>query len=154
MNIEFRKPTEKDAIDIATWKYEGEYSFYDNDKTEVKKQWVMNIHQEENAFVLYNEKNELIGNCSFDYDEEHKEYMLGLQMRPNLTGQGKGIEYVKSIIDFGKKKYKFNSLVLLVAKFNERAIKIYKKLDFNTIEEFTCEVNGEVKDFIAMKKVF
>lgn len=39
MNIEFRKPIESDSNDIATWKYEGIYSFYDNDKTETKKQW-------------------------------------------------------------------------------------------------------------------
>lgn len=37
MKIDFRKPTERDARDIAKWKYEGIYSFYDNDKTEAKK---------------------------------------------------------------------------------------------------------------------
>ncbi|MBS4539352.1 GNAT family N-acetyltransferase [Clostridium sp. D2Q-11] len=152
MNLEFRKPTEQDGSDIATWKYEGEYSFYDNDKTETKNEWARNIHNEENAYVIYNENNELIGNCSFDLEDG--EYMFGVQMRPDLTGKGKGTEIVKTILDFGKKTYDFNTLVLLVAKFNQRAIRIYEKLDFEIIEEFVWNVNDEQKEFIAMRKTY
>lgn len=154
MNIDFRKPTESDAKDIATWKYEGIYSFYDNDKTEAKRQWASNIHKEENAFVMYNEKNELIGNCSFDYDEEDNKFMFGVQMRPNLTGKGMGTEVVDTILNFGKEKYKFNEIYLLVAKFNKRAITIYEKLGFKTIDEFIWHVNNEEKEFIEMSKTW
>lgn len=150
MNIEFRKPTENDAKDIVTWKYEGIYSFYDNDKTEGKKQWAANIHHEENTFVLYNEKNELIGNCCFDYDEN--QIMLGVQMRPDLTGKGMGTEIVKIILDFGREKFKFDEIRLYVAKFNKRAIRLYEKLKFEIIDEFIWNVNGEEKEFISMKK--
>lgn len=154
MKIDFRKPTESDAKDIATWKYEGIYSFYDNDKTEAKRQWASNIHKEENAFVMYNEKNELIGNCSFDYDEEDNKFMFGVQMRPNLTGKGMGTEVVDTILNFGKEKYKFNEINLLVAKFNKRAITIYEKLGFKTIDEFIWHVNNEEKEFIEMSKTW
>jgi len=154
MNINFRKPTESDAKDISTWKYEGIYSFYDNDKTEAKKQWANNIHKEENAFAMYNEKNELIGNCSFDYDDEENKFMFGVQMRPNLTGKGMGTEVVATILNFGKEKYKFNEIDLLVAKFNKRAITVYEKLGFNTIDEFIWHVNNEEKEFIAMRKIW
>lgn len=150
MNIQFRKPTERDGKDIATWKYEGIYSFYDNDKTEGKKQWASNIHNEENTFVLYNEKNELIGNCSFDHEEEG--ILFGVQMRPNLTGKGMGTEIVKTILEFGREQYKFNELDLLVAKFNKRAIRVYEKLGFEIVDEFVWNVNEEEKEFIAMKK--
>lgn len=94
MNIDFRKPIEDDSRDISTWKYEGVYSFYDNDKTEMKQQWASNIHKEDDIFAMYNENNELIGTCSFDYDEEDKKYMVGVQMRPNLTGKGMGTEVI------------------------------------------------------------
>lgn len=154
MNIEFRKPIEKDSRDISTWKYEGIYSFYDNDKTEMKQQWASNIHKEDDIFAMYNENNELIGNCSFDYDEEDKKYMVGVQMRPSLTGKGMGTEVISSIIEFGKKTYSFDELYLLVAKFNERAIKIYKRLGFEVTEEFTWFVNGEEKEFYEMKKAW
>jgi [ribosomal protein S18]-alanine N-acetyltransferase len=152
MNIQFKKPTEKDGIDIATWKYQGEYSFYDNDKTEVKNQWAKNIHKEENAFVIYNERNELIGNCSFDYDEG--KYMFGIQMRPNLTGMGMGTQIVETVLEFGRQKYKFDKIELLVAKFNKRAIRVYEKLGFEKIDEFIWHVNGEEREFIAMKTTY
>lgn len=152
MNIEFRKPTERDAKEIVTWKYEGIYSFYNNDKTEAKQAWASNIHTEENAHVLYNEKNELIGNCSFEYDED--KIIFGVQMRPNLTGKGMGTEIIKTILDFGRSEYKFNEIELYVAKFNKRAIRIYEKLGFEIIDEFTCIANDEEKEFISMKKIY
>ncbi|MFR1707405.1 MAG: GNAT family N-acetyltransferase [Clostridium sp.] len=150
MEFKFKKPTEVDAKHIATWKYEGKYSFYNNDKTEAKQQWALNIHKEENTFAIYNEKDELIGNCSFDFDDG--EFILELQMKPDLTGGGTGTEFVRAILNFGKNTYNFNEVSVLVAKFNERAIKIYKKLGFEKTEEFIWKVNGEEKEFIAMVK--
>ena len=154
MKLEFKKPIESDAIDIATWKYEGEYSFYNNDKTEVKQEWARNIHKEENAFVIYNEGQELIGNFSFDYDEEQDVFMFGVQMRPSFTGKGMGTEIIKSILDFGRDEYKFDTIELLVAKFNKRAIRLYEKLGFEKIDEFTWFVNNEETEFISMRKTY
>ncbi|MBL4936950.1 GNAT family N-acetyltransferase [Clostridium sp. YIM B02515] len=153
MNIEFRKPLEKDANEIATWKYDGKYSFYDNDKTEAKKEWASNIHKEENTFVIYNESEELIGNFSFDYDDDGH-LMLGVQMKPSFTGRGMGTEIVQSILNFGREIYKFDKIELLVAKFNKRAIRVYEKLGFIKTEEFIWNVNNEEKEFISMKKVY
>jgi [ribosomal protein S18]-alanine N-acetyltransferase len=153
MNIEFRKPTAADASDISTWKYEGEYCFYNNDKTEAKKEWALNIHKEKDAFVIYNEENELIGNCSFDYDEDDCKYILGVQMKPEITGKGMGTEIVKAILNFGRQTYNFESIELFVAKFNKRAIRVYEKLGFNKTDEFVWNVNNEEKEFISMKKV-
>lgn len=152
MDIKFRKPTESDAKDISSWKYDGIYNFYDNDKTEAKKNWALNINNEQNTFSIYNDKNELIGNCCFDYDAEDKLYTFGVQMRPRLTGKGLGREVVEAILSFGRETYKFNEIGLLVAKFNKRAIKVYKKLGFNIKEEFIWNVNSEEKEFVAMRK--
>jgi len=152
MKIDFRKPTERDARDIATWKYEGIYSFYDNDKTEAKKQLASNIHNDEESLAMYDEKEQLIGNCSFSIDED--EFELGVQMRPSLTGKGMGTETVKTILDFGREKYKFNSIKLLVAKFNKRAIRVYEKLEFKKIDEFVWNVNGGETEFIEMRKTY
>lgn len=154
MEMKFRKPTEIDAADIATWKYEGEYSFYDNDKTEAKLQWARNIHNEENVFVACNEENEMICNFSFRYDEDEGDYVFGIQMRPNLTGKGMGTDIVRAILDFGRDKYKYDRVGLLVAKFNKRAIRVYEKLEFVQFDEFLWNVNGEEKEFIAMRKCY
>ena len=103
---------------------------------------------------MYNEENELIGKCGFDYDKEDEIFSLGVQMKPSLIGKGFGTEVVEAILKFGKETYKFNEIDLLVAKFNKRAMKVYEKLGFKITDEFTWYVNEEEKEFIAMKKVF
>jgi len=152
MNFEFRTPTKNDVQDILTWKYEGIYSFYDNSIQKEKIESIENFIDSDNNFSIYNEYNELIGNCSFYYIEEF--FCVGLQMRPDITGKGFGTEFVKSIINFGKQKYNLNYLDLTVAKFNSRAIKVYEKLGFKVIEEFVNIIRGNDYDFIAMRLVF
>ena len=154
MEIEFRRPTKSDVEDMVTWKYEGIYSFYNNDKTEAKKEWISNLYNEEDAFSMYNEENELIGNCCFEHDDEHNEYLFGVQMRPCLTGKGMGTEVVTNILNFGKEKYNLSEITLLVASFNERAIRLYEKLGFKIIEQFPANVNNEDIIFVEMKKAW
>ena len=151
MNIDIRRATEFDAENIATWKFEGIYSFYDNDRTEGKKEWASNIDKDENAFGIYNEKNELIGNCCFDRDDEDDQVFFGIQMRPDLTGKGLGKEVLENVLEFGRKKYNLEKINLLVAKFNERAIKVYERLGFRVINEFVWNVNGGEYEFVDME---
>lgn len=149
MMLEFRKPTENDSKEISTWKYDGIYSFYDNDKTKTKQEWALNIHKDENAFMIYKE-NELIANCCFNFDKD--KILFGIQMKPNLTGKGMGTDIVNAALNFGREKFKFNNIWIFVAKFNNRAIKIYKKLGFKITYEFVWKVNGEETGFIEMQK--
>ncbi|MEG2289859.1 MAG: GNAT family N-acetyltransferase [Clostridium sp.] len=151
MKIQIRRVTESDAKNIATWKFDGIYCFYDNDRSEGKKEWAMNLDKDESAFGIYNETNELIGNCCFDRDEDDKEVSFGIQMRPDLTGKGIGKEILEVVLEFGREKYNLEKINLLVVKFNERAIKVYKRLGFKVTEEFVWNVNGGEYEFLAME---
>ncbi len=152
MKLEFRVPIKSDIEDILTWKYDGIYSFYDNSIQKEKIEWIESFIGSNDNFSIYNDDNELIGNCSFYYIEEF--FCIGVQMRPRLTGKGLGSEFVKSIINFGKEKYSLNYIDLTVAKFNRRAIRVYEKLGFKIIEEFVNNIRGVDYDFIAMRLVF
>lgn len=153
MDISFRRPTESDARIFVTWKYDGIYSFYNNDKTEAKKEWIETIYNDESAYTILN-GTEVIGNCCFEYDEDEKEYEFGIQMRPDLTGKGNGVHYVSAAIEFGRNTYGFNTLVLLVADFNKRAYKLYSNLGFLKFDEFDTICNGEDTHFLVMRKTF
>ena len=152
MKLEFRVPTKSDVDDILTWKYDGMYSFYDNDIQKEKMEFIESFVDSDDNFSIYNDNNKLVGNCSFYYIEEF--FCVGLQMRPDLTGKGFGIEFAKSIIDFGREKYKLNYIDLTVAKFNNRAIKVYEKLGFKVIDEFVNTIRGNDYDFLAMRIIF
>ncbi len=152
MKLEFRAPIKSDIEDILTWKYDGIYSFYDNSIQKEKIEWIESFIDSDDNFSIYNEQNELVGNCSFYYIEEF--FCLGVQMRPELTGRGFGTEFVRAIINFGKKKYNLSYIDLTVAKFNKRAIKVYEKLGFKIIEEFVNTIRGNDYDFMAMRLEF
>ncbi|WP_291579723.1 GNAT family N-acetyltransferase [Clostridium sp. UBA6640] len=152
MKFEFRAPIKSDIEDILTWKYEGIYSFYDNSIQKEKIESIKRSIDSDNDFSIYNEHNELVGNCSFYYIEEF--FCLGVQMRPELTGKGFGTEFVRSIINFGKKKYNLSYIDLTVAKFNKRAIRVYEKLGFKFIEEIVNTIRGNDYDFLIMRLEF
>lgn len=152
MKLEFRAPIKSDIEDILTWKYDGIYSFYDNSIQKEKIEWIESFIDSDDNFSIYNEHNELVGNCSFYYIEEF--FCLGVQMRPELTGKGFGTEFVRAIINFGKKKYNLSYIDLTVAKFNKRAIRVYEKVGFKFVEEIVNTIRGNDYDFLIMRLEF
>lgn len=151
MKYDFRKVTNNDVEEILPWKYEGIYSFYNNDSVQAKIDWIKGLPEEDKAFSVYSDKNELIGHCEIYTDEG---ITLSVQMKPDLTGKGMGKEFVQAFLQFAKEKYNLKSIGLMVAKFNERAIKLYKNIGFEKTEEFTSESNGKEVEFLVMEKQF
>lgn len=149
MTYEFRKVTTEDVEDFLTWKYEGVYSFFDNDFSEGKINYIKTFPNDDNAFSVYNDKNELVGNCTIYLNEK---VTFSVQLRPSLTSKGMGKEFMQSFLNFAKNKYNLKTIGLSVLKFNERAIRLYKSLDFKITNEFIGRtVKGEM-EFIAMEK--
>ncbi len=73
-------------------------------------------------------------------------------MRPNLTSKGMGKEFLEAFLEFAKNKYNLKDIELSVLKFNERAIRLYKSLDFKVTDEFMGKtVKGEM-EFIKMER--
>ncbi|WP_346962565.1 GNAT family N-acetyltransferase [Clostridium sp.] len=85
---------------------------------------------------------------------EDGQMAIGLGLKPELTGQGLGKEFARACIEFGIQRlnYKGNNVKLMVASFNERAIKIYIKLGFKEIERNVLETSDGYTEFIIMDK--
>lgn len=101
MNYEFRKVTDKDVEDFLTWKYDGVYSFFDNDFSQGKINYIKSFLKDNDVFSVYNDENELIGNCAIYSNEK---VTFSVQMRPSLTSKGLGKEFVGSFLNFAKEK--------------------------------------------------
>ena len=146
---EFRRVLENDVEDMLTWKYEGIYSFFDNDLSEGKINYIKSFPTDDNAYAIYDEKNQLVGNCALYLNDK---VSFSIQMRPNLTSKGMGKEFLEAFLEFAKEKYNLKNIELSVLKFNERAIRLYKSLDFEVTDEFIGKtVKGEM-EFIKMEK--
>jgi len=79
---------------------------------------------------------------------------VGFGLRPDLTGKGLGASFVKAGIEYGLYNFSYSKdhIMLAVAKFNKRAIKLYKKIGFETTKEYDQKTNGGIYRLVAMKK--
>ena len=144
----------KHAEEIAyNWKYEDPYSFYNMTEDEEDLQEFLNQESWKDSFyAVINEQKELVG--FFQYNVDNSELVIGLGLKPELTGLGLGEKFVKSGLTYGISKFKdkAESITLSVASFNERAIKIYQKLGFEIAKQELVHTNKNDYEFFIMKK--
>ncbi|WP_216378137.1 GNAT family N-acetyltransferase [Arcanobacterium phocae] len=141
---------QKDAMEIANlWKYPDQYSFYDMTEDVDDYNEIVDPKQRENYFSI-KENGSLIG--YFVVDSNDDSVTLGLGMRPELTGQGKGESFLNYIISFIVKKYKPTKIKLSVVDFNKRAMKVYKKCGFKETGTSMLPSNGSVFNFVHMER--
>lgn len=154
MQLTVRRRTHEDINEFLTWTYDGIYSFYDNNSQIEKMDGLKESVHLERAFSVVDDNDNLIGNCEFyNVDEDGKDILvLGVQMKPTLTGKGNGSAFVKAIIAQGRERLKFTHLELAVADFNERAIRTYEKEGFKKRDEFKNEIRGQQYRFVIMAK--
>jgi len=154
MELTLRRRSEEDVKEFLSWKFEGVYSFYDNDIQVEKIDWIKQSVHSEKAFSVIDEKDNLIGNCEFyDGGDDGEEIVaVGVQMNPILIGKGLGSKFVHSIIEQGKEILEFNRLEITVADFNERAVKTYENEGFVKTGEYPTEIRGNTYNFISMIK--
>ncbi len=138
------------AIHIADdWKYPDEYSFYDMTEDSEDYAEIVSENLRGDRYYSVFEDGILIGYFCFYEEDEFVE--IGLGLRPDLTGQGKGIEFLNLITDFIINKTNNKSLRLSVAKFNKRAIKVYKKAGFYEVSNKKVNTNGGIYEFVIME---
>jgi RimJ/RimL family protein N-acetyltransferase len=131
----------EDLAELATWRYESPYEFYDGGQEPVENP--------ERYFIACDDDG-LVGFYYFEPKEDALEYGLGL--RPDLAGRGLGLEFFRDGIEFGRERYLQGRVRLFVAAFNERAIKVYERAGFRETERHmrTFARWGEV-EFVNME---
>ncbi|WP_342770087.1 GNAT family N-acetyltransferase [Oceanobacillus chungangensis] len=137
MQLSIRKMTEKYAIEILCWKYEKPYDFYNQVLT---SDAIMELLTNK-YYVTLDEYEQLIGffcvgkSAKVPAGERNVAYKedfidVGIGMKPEFTGKGKGLEFFSNILRFIEENYRNSPIRLTVAEFNERAIHLYEKLNF------------------------
>lgn len=150
MEYKFEEMTQEQAEDIAfNWHYNGEFSFYDMESDKEDLVEFLDPDKRGNSHFVVMNDTEVIGFFSFN-EVTQNTIDLGLGMRPDLTGNGHGLRFLIAGIDFAKAKYNPEKITLSVATFNQRAIKVYRKLGFEEVETFMQDTNGSRYEFLKM----
>ena len=120
MKLSIRPASAKTFAEMARWRYEPPYDFYDGD--------VDPVLNPERFYEVLGEEGALVG---FYYFEEKGDALeTGLGLRPDLTGRGFGLEFFRAGLEFGRARFRPARMILNVAAFNERAINVYERASF------------------------
>lgn len=151
MRYEFRVIEQEQAEDIAyNWHYDGEYSFYDMEADEEDLNEFINLKARGNTTFAAMKENELVGFLIVDQVDDVT-FEIGLGMKPILTGKGMGYEFLMALMDFVKSKFTPEKIILSVATFNQRAIKVYKRAGFKEVDTYMQDTNGSTYEFLRME---
>ncbi|MRG87268.1 GNAT family N-acetyltransferase [Salinibacillus xinjiangensis] len=149
MKYQLKPMSQSDAEIIAEWKYEGPYSFYNPKSDEEDLQLLLSPQTREGVYYsVFDQDESLVGYYSFN--DEGKSVEIGLGLRPDLTGQGGGREFVIAGLEYARHKFNPQHFKLAVATFNHRAIKVYERVGFERGQTFLQRTNGGEYEFLSM----
>ena len=109
----FRLMNEEDTREIAAWRYEAPYDFYDmtNDPEGLEK--LLGPPERRRGYYTVLSGGELVGFfCyslggqlpGFDYPGDGC-IDIGLGLRPDLTGKGLGLKFIRAGLQFGRRRF-------------------------------------------------
>jgi RimJ/RimL family protein N-acetyltransferase len=137
--------SEENARELTTWQYDPPYDLYD-----LKPEDLTGLLNPDYGYhQVIDQKGILIGYCCFgldaqvpggDYQQNGPGVLdIGVGLRPDLTGRGRGITFVGAILDCGYAKYGPEVLRATIASFNQRSLRTFQCLGFEIQGSFIRE---------------
>ena len=142
--------TEEEAEEVISWRYPGEYAFYDMERDVEDMAELRASHVREAKYFSALQDSELVGFFEFEVDGEVVEFGLGL--RPELTGYGLGSGFLESGLAFARDRFAPQRFRLRVAEFNKRAIAVYERAGFVIDRRYVHDFYGTPYDFLEMSR--
>ena len=152
LEFAIRPMTAVDAHAIATWRYPGEYSFYDADADPDDLAELLDPVEWGQRYFAADELtgHTLAGSLVVKLTGPVAE--IGLGLRPDLTGRGLGESFLRTCLRFASAALGARSYTLAVAAFNRRAITVYERAGFQQVDRFEHVTYGGRHAFIRMAR--
>ncbi|HEX5691485.1 MAG TPA: GNAT family protein [Roseiflexaceae bacterium] len=153
MSFEFRPLGWRDAQEIAAWRYDGIYAFYDTERTLVLGVVLLRPFLNLAGIRFY--AVDIAGDrCAgiFSFQRHGSTLTIGLGLRPALTGRGVGEGFLGAGLAFGTQVFRPETFRLTVAAFNQRAIRVYERAGFISRRRFAQWTRGGTREFIEMTR--
>ena len=133
------------ALEIATWRYEFPYEWYDTSSDPRRVQLLVDPQRREGMrAIVDDDSEELVG--FFNFVREGDEIRVGLGMRPDLTGRGLAQPFIEAGLDYARAEWRPKRFRLWVARWNERALRAYRRAGFHEVSR------SEESRFVEMER--
>ena len=159
MILKFRPLVEEYALAILKWHYIPPYDCYNFNANTISEDLRYLLDRQNAFFALLNLQGQLEGYCSFGSDGRvdggcyNTEALdIGMGIRPDLVGQGRGKLYAQAVVRYGTNQYAVEQLRVTVALFNKRAQRVWQQLGFKQAEKFVKV--GTKEEFVIMSRLF
>jgi [ribosomal protein S18]-alanine N-acetyltransferase len=140
-----------DAEAVAGWRYPEPFSFYEWTADEDDLAELLDADLRGEAyFAVEDDEGQLVG--YFSFKPEGRTLVVGLGLRPDLTGRGLGGGFFAAGLDYGRERFAPERFSLAVATFNERAIRVYERAGFERARVYMHETNGGEWEFVEMRR--
>ncbi len=138
--------TRENAGRIISWRYPAPYDLYDltPESLEGLLEPAYRYHQ------VLDPKDKLVGFCCFggdarvpggNYSQLDPEVLdIGIGLKPELTGQGRGRNFVSAVLEYGASTYQPEKFRAAIAGFNLRSLKTFQNLGFVITNHFWREL--------------
>ncbi len=155
MTFRFRTMRWRDIGVVAGWRYPGPYAYYNFDlaslATILLVQSLFGAITDPTYFTVVDERERIVGVFSYIW---HARGVLevGLALRPDLTGQGRGVglAFVLAGLDFARQRFHPQRFYLTVATFNTRARRVYEQAGFVRAGATTDRRRGKAIEMLEM----
>ena len=138
--------SEENARKITTWRYDPPFDLYDLGSENISGF----INPEYYYHQILNENGNLVGYCCYGLDAQVPggEYLInmpeildiGVGMKPNLTGAGRGHKFVSAILEYASERFNPSRFRVTVADFNHRSLRTFRKQGFKESHHFIREL--------------
>ncbi|MEK5236572.1 GNAT family protein [Paenibacillus sp. FSL L8-0470] len=159
LHYKIRLMEELDAREIVKWSYEAPYAMYNlsDDPEDIQELLdgsyyaVISPENELAGFFCYGRNAQVPGGIREGLYIGDKVLDIGLGLKPELTGEGKGRDFLESGMEFARRKYGPERFRLSVAAFNKRAIALYNSVGFKPAGEFVNNNGKHEMVFMLME---
>lgn len=150
------KPLDEASVHLITgWRYEPPYDVYNLPHPPDAADLQYFLDPKNAFYCITDDTDEVLAFCSFgpdgqvpggDYSSPALD--IGLGIRPDLTGQGRGSTFVKAALDFARRTFTLPMFRVTVAEFNQRALRVWEKAGFRRVQTFRRM--GNKQNFIVL----
>jgi ribosomal-protein-alanine N-acetyltransferase len=134
---------------ISAWHYDPPYELYNVAPERIEKEVQALLDPQNAYYAMFDEGGSLVANCCFGRDAQVSggDYSadaldIGLGVRPDQTGQGRGHTYVDAVLDLARHTYAPTAFRVTVAAFNGRALRVWGRAGFRPVSEFARTSDG------------
>lgn len=157
----FEPMSEPYARAIVAWRYPGQYNIYNTESDADVEADVRVLLDPRYAYhAVLDAEGDLVGFCCFGADAQVPggDYSdlsaldVGLGLRPDLAGHGRGLGFLEAIMDFARKRYGVTRFRATIAAFNTRSRRVFEKAGYVETQRFRSRGTQPLEFIVVVKE--